>query len=177
MITGILISNGCAHSPEKWAYASASMLLDAIRVDPNSPRYIELELKKDAIRPQIAVALLAHHDKVQTGERKILAEGQHDRLAADLDASEHTDVDAAADEVYKLTAPLLETSLLFAGGDVTSDPEETHGHLKRCIRERVEQDLRTNMHIERSWHSDRHPDNPHSIAFRAKFHSGQGGAI
>jgi hypothetical protein len=146
------------------------MLLDAIRVDPNSPRYIDLEMKKDSIRPQIAAVLVQHHEDVQTKERGILADGQHERLADDLDASEHTDALSAADQIYALTAPLLETAILFQGGDVTNDPEVVHNHLKKIVLERVEQDLRTNQHIERSWHSDKHPDNPHSIAFRAKFH-------
>jgi hypothetical protein len=172
MITGILITNGGAHSPEQWAYASASMLLEAIKVNPDSPRYVQLELAKDSIRPQIAAVLLKPHQDTQHGERKALLDGDHARLGTALKADEHTDIDSIVEQIHSLVSPLLDKAALFAGGDVTKDPEAVNAHLALVIRERVETDVRTNQLIERSWHADRNPDNLHSRAFRAKFHSG-----
>jgi hypothetical protein len=177
MITGILITNGGPHSPEDWAYASASMLLEAIKVDPNSPRRVALDMAKDRLRPQVADILLKHHQVTQSTERERLQSGEHERLMAPLNAAEHTDVDQAVADIHSLVAPLLQTSLLFAGGDVTNNPEEVDKHLTRVIRERVETDLRTNMHIERSWHADRNSDNIHAVAFKAAFHGSSTGAL
>jgi hypothetical protein len=170
MLTGILVTDGGPHSPGDWAYASASMLLEALKVDPNSPRRIQLEMEKDRLRPQIAQILLGHHTGVQTKEREILQAGQHERLMDPLDPTEHVDVDQAVADIHALMAPLMQQSLLFAAGEVTADPAETDKHLTYLIRERVEMDLRTNMHIERSWHADRNPENLHAQVFKGVFH-------
>ncbi len=158
MLTGIMVTDNGPHSPAQWAYGSASMLLEGIKVDPHSPRRIDLEIAKDKIRPLLSEVFLVHHQKVQVLERQALSEGDHERLMAKLDASEHTDIDQA---------------LLYTMGDVSNDPVEIDKHVERMIRERIETDLKTSMHIERSWHADKHEDNIHAIAFKANYHGGR----
>jgi hypothetical protein len=167
MITGILVTDGGPHSAEDWAYASASMLLSAINISPNSPRRAAIEMEMDTLRPKIASILIDHHQKVQAIEREKLGiDGA--RLSAALDASEHTDVDHAVGEVYALMSPLLEKAAVIQGGEISYALDlAVRDHLNRLIRERIETDLRTNMHIERAWHADKNPADQHAISFKA----------
>lgn len=171
MQTGILVTNGGPHSPEDWAYASASMMLEAVKVDPNSPNRVALEMAKDAVRPKVAEVLSKHHDAVQSTERKKLAAGDHERLMAKLDAAEHTDVEKAIADCHALVAPILQKAMLFSGGDASNDATTINDHLERLIRQRIEIDLKTSMHIERSGHADRNPNTEHAVAFKAAFHT------
>lgn len=170
MITGILVTDNGPHPVEDWSYATAGMLLEVFKVDPHSPRRTKLEMMKDRIRPKLAEILIVHHDNVQKLEREMLAAGKHDRLLMDLDVAEHTDIDSAIDEIYVLVEPLMDKSQLFEAGDVSANPIDIGKYMRGVIRERVETDLRTSMHIERSWHADRNPNNEHAMAFRAVFH-------
>ena len=171
MITGLLATDGGAHSAEDWAYASAGMLLEAFKVDEKSPRRVQMEMAKDRARPKIADVLVKHHDAIQAAERKLLADGAHDRLAADLDPTEHSDIEAAIAETVAIVVPLAEQATLFstAGGEptVSTAKDAIEAHIALIVRQRVEADFRTVMHIERSWHADRNPDHPAAVAFRA----------
>lgn len=168
MQTGIFRTNGGPHSVDDEAYVSASMLLEAIKVDPQSPRRSQLEMAKDRARPLLADVFHGHHEKVKSGERSKLAAGDHSRLSQPFDISEHTDVDSAVNDAVAIVQPLLTNGQLFQGGDVTSDHQHLVDHVTLVTRQRIEMDLRTSMWNERSWHADRNPDNDHAKAFRAR---------
>lgn len=171
MLVGILKTDGGPHGAFDWAYASASMMLEAIKIDPNSPNRSALEVAKDGVRPKLTDILVKHHDAVQTIERQKLAAGDHSRLMATLDAAEHTDVDQAVSDCVALVMPLLQRAMLYSGGEVSNDPGVLTAHLTRLVRERIETDLRSSMHLERSWHADRNPGTIHAAAFKAAFHN------
>jgi len=170
MQAGLLITDNGPHPAETWAIASANALLDWFKVDPNSGRGAQLEIMKLRTIAAVADCLLVHHEVVQRIERQKLAAGEHSRLMADLDASEHTDIDKAIADVFQLVKPLLENAQLFVPGSVFGQQPDLHDYVKGVIRERIETDLRTNMHIERSWHADRNPGNEHAQIFRAFNH-------
>jgi hypothetical protein len=170
MKAGLLITDHGAHPPETWAVASAQALLEWFKVDPYSPRGATLEIQKMRITASVADVLMAHHAVVQRIERAKLANGEHARVVADLDAQEHTDIDKAVADVFQLVEPLLERSQLFAPGHVIDTKEKLYEGVKGVIRERIEVDIRTNMHIERSWHADRNQGNEFAQAFKTAFH-------
>jgi hypothetical protein len=159
MRTGIMITDGGPHGADKWAYTSASHILDMFDIDPKSPRMVELEMAKDALRAKICAVLIPHHTSAQDGERAKIAEVGHDRILADLTDihADHVDVDKAADEIIAAfkDSPLAE----FVGPDQIA-----------AIKERVAVDARTIVHIEHGWHAARNPDTAQAAEFRQRFH-------
>lgn len=153
MLTGILTTNGGAHSPKKWAYASASMLLDWFKIDPNSPRGIDLEMAKDGMRPAIAGILIKHHEAIQKLEQVACKKDDGRSLLPDhtLEVREHVDIDIAVDEIFKIVEPLLERAQLFVIG-ITNQPD-MKPYVKGVIYDRISTDLRTSMKIERGYHA------------------------
>ncbi len=160
MITGILITDGGAHSPEDWALATAAMLMQAFEVK-DGPRSAQLEIAKDRARARIAEIMIEHHASAQAAERKLLAEGVHDRCFCELDAAEHVEIERCIKDVRDALQPLL---------DIVQNKEVKKGvlgvnidglgfeeHLMRVVKERVEIDIRSVMDIERKWHLDRNP--------------------
>ena len=174
MFTGILATNGGAHSVEDWAAASAAAFVRAFEVKPESTQYGQIEQAKTRLQRAVERIMEKHHQEVQDGERSILAEaatsGDHSRLTEALDANEHTEIDEAVAEIREACTPLLsilksaEVISTLTGSNVEHLTFEEH--LMRVIRERVSMDLHTSMHIERSWHADNHPDTEHAEAFR-----------
>ena len=161
MFVGVIKTDGGAHPPEKWAYISAAHIVDIFRVDPSSPREIELEMAKDMLRAKITQLMIAHFKKAQDGERGLIKTVGHDRILVDINPAhaDHMDSDAVAQEIVAA----FDGSVLkeFLGADQVA-----------AIKERVETDCRTIMHIEHGWHADRHPMTDQAKAFRAKYHPG-----
>lgn len=175
MFTGILRTNDGPHSAKNWAYATASMLALAFEVKPDSPNYVEIEMAKDKFRAEVTEIMIEHHDAVQRKERELLTSGHHDRLEMALDATEHTEIERAVADIKEAAQSLM---ALVTNAEVVPINPGTFDHisfedqLDNVIRQRVSMDLTSSMQIERSWHADHHPDNPHSIAFRKATHPG-----
>lgn len=170
MFTGILTTDNGPHSFEKLAYATGSMLALAFEVKPDSPKFIDIEMAKDALRLAVTKIMLKHHKEAQEAERDILAKGENPgRVNELLDASEHTEVEEAVVEIRAACEDLLK---LVSNKEVVPVKEGTfdhltfEDHLMTIIRQRVEMDLHTAMNIERQWHADRNPDCPHCKAFK-----------
>ena len=166
MQTGILITNNGTHSAEDWGYSSASMLLIALEVDPNSASATKIEMAKDAIRGPLAKVFEKHHDAIISFEKQKLASGDHTRLTANLDATEATDIEQGVKDIMDVIRPLL--------AQFTKDPAASEAEVVNHIRSRLHMDLRTAQQVERSWHADKNPSLDESKKFRATFHPGAG---
>ena len=156
-----LVTDGGPHSADDWAYASACALLEGIPVDQKSSLRTKIDRAKDALRPKIADLFQAHHDSVQAKERALLAAGSHDRLTADLNAGEHTDIEAGIASVVDVMKPLFSEF-----GSKEIEYERIESAVVDIVRHRFASDLNTNQWIERSWHADRNPTLPQAVAFR-----------
>lgn len=160
MITGILITDGGAHSPEDWALATAAMLMQAFEVK-EGPRSAQLEIAKDRARARVAEIMIEHHKTAQDVERKLLADGAHDRCFCELNAAEHVEIDRCIKDIRDALQPLLDivqTKEVKKGVfGVNVDTMGFEDHLMKIVKERVEIDLCSVMDIERKWHLDRNP--------------------
>jgi len=165
MFVHVMTTDGGPHPPEKWALATAMHIVAVFNVDKNSPRAVELELAKDEAKGKIVRIMIAHHTAAQDGERGKIAEHGHDRLLHDCDPGHHCDVESVVAEVMQAVKPLL--AFIVMSPEVELPPHQT---MWAVVKERVENDVRTIMHIERSWHADRNPNTEQARDFRAQFH-------
>lgn len=145
---GILITDGGAHPPEKWAVATGEMICP---IDPK---------KDDAIvakRTQLAVidALLPHHTDTQNSERAALSAKGDDRLA------EAHDPVPAAEAALEAVIAVLKNSPYAAK---TEDPE-----WRKQVGQVLASHFATSANIERQYHCHRNPSEK-SKAFLAAIH-------
>ena len=152
---GVLATDGGPHPADKWAEATASHIVDIAS-------HVAGERRAAAVKLEAAIIdiLGGHHTTIQDGERAKIVEHGHDRLGHDLDPEHHLSVDDAVTEIVA-AAKGTPWEADFAKPEMAE-------HLKALLA----QHFRTSMHIERSWHSDRHPDTTHAKAFRAKHNLG-----
>jgi len=152
--TGVLITDGGAHPAEKWAKASALMLMDWFAVNPYSARRFALEAEKVRLLPLIAHALESHHAEVQAVERERVVRDETRIGLPDytLDAREHTEVEKCVEKIYRLVEPLLERAQLYVVG--LENQPDIEAHVRGVIYDRVQMDLRTSMKSERSSRAD-----------------------
>jgi hypothetical protein len=114
--------------------------------------------------------MMKHHEAAQSSERQLLLDGNHDRLDQSIDAAEHTEIEKAVADIHEAVKPLL---ALVTTAEVVPVNAGTIEHvsfadqLDLVIRQRVSMDITSTMQVERSWHADRNPENPYSIAFKA----------
>ena len=151
---GVLITNDGVHSPEKWAAATASHIVSIAHSVAGQERAAAVKLEASVID-----ILEKHHGIVQAGERSAIITDSS-RLAKELDANEHTEVEAVASEIISATNG---TAWQIECG--TEDFKAALVHL-------LKSHLHTNMHIERSHHADKNPDCPHGQAFKVKHNIG-----
>jgi hypothetical protein len=184
MIPGILITDGGPHSPEDYATMTASKLMEAFQVKPESPSATRIEIAKKRAEVAITDIMLKHHKIVQDLERQHMLDGHHDRLIDfTFDPEEHADIDQAVCDVRAAVQPVLDlcTNKALLPGETNMGQGIEHlsveQHLVTIIRQRIEADLRSVIHIERSWEVDRlienDPEHKHAIAFKA-FHTRSG---
>ena len=151
----LMITNGAPHPAEKWAEATARLIVD---VADN----IAGERRGAAIKLQGAVieALEKHHNLVQKGERGKISSDGHSRLGTQINAEDHLSVADAVAEIQECAK----------GTQWESDfaKPEAVAHIDKLLR----QHFHTSMAIERSWHADRNPTTPEAIAFRSSFNIG-----
>jgi hypothetical protein len=174
-MAGVLIHNGGPIPPEKWAEAQAKHI--AFIPSGTTGKKLDLSLKLQAA---IAAVLEKHHHTVQQGERIHIKTHGHDRLTHQLDADCHCSVDAVADEVIACAKGTpWEADFNYQGqpeiaGDAAAGIEPQHfiPSYKSLLVTMLARNFRTNMHIERSWHADRNPDEPQCKAFHAAHNCG-----
>lgn len=132
---GVLITNGGAHPPEKWAVATAQQIFP---IDQK----IDSDRMVMAKRAELAIveALLPHHAGIQTTERSGLA-ASVDHLDTPLDA------DAEADQAVAAVCAALKGT---PWENKTADPA-----WRAEVRSIIHQHFRTAKDIERQWHVKR----------------------
>ncbi len=169
----VLKTDGGAHPPEKWAFATATHL---VSVSPNADSLKQ----RDAflVQMDVAHALEPHHTTVQNTERGNLAAAGDAHLAIPLDPTPHVE-EALAAVLAVLHGSAWEKR--FEEQDRRADAEAgVPSGLPHYSRPNVLAEMRsvlanhfaTSMHIERSWHVDRNPSGPNAQAFRAAHHPG-----
>ncbi len=157
MTVKVLATDHGPHPADKWAEATASMLVEIAD-------HLSGERRAAAVKLQAAVIdiLEGHHRTAQDGERAKLAEHGLDRLAHPLDPEDHLSLDeVVADIVAAAKGSPWEADF--------SKPEAV-AHIRALVGEH----LARNAWIERSWHADRNAQTDEAKAFRAIHHPGAG---
>lgn len=154
---GVLITNGGPHPADKWAEATASHIVDIAD-------HVAGEKRGAAVKLQAAIIdiLEAAHGDVQTGEREAIKAHGHDRLQHPVNPGDHVDIDATVQQIIAAASGTPWQA------DFTAP--EMADHLKALLMSH----FATNLHIERAWDADRHPDTPQAQAFKAAHHPGEG---
>ncbi len=154
---GVLITNGGPHSADQWAEATASHIVSIAD-------HVAGETRTAAIKMQAAIIdiLAEAHNHCQCGERDMLARHGTERLHRDLNPNGHLrftgagDIDETIDKIVAVSVGTQwETDF--------ADPS-----MRNHLRMVLEQHLKSNMDIERSWHADRNIDDPHAREFLGK---------
>ena len=157
MKVGVMITNGGTHPPEKWAEQSADQIIDAIQLEPTYVAYEAALQGKNLLRDKVRDALVGLHGQVQSKERGYL-QASSGHLAEPLDPSDHIDEALAA-----VNAAIAGS--MFASHYAKPD---TQLYIKNVLASHFS----SSMHIERSWHADKNPDDANAKAFRAQHHPG-----
>lgn len=149
-----MISDGGPHSAEKWAHVGAQEIMKLVQIAPSAPKeafkaYRELE-------ERIYYTLLKAHGDMQDEERRY--------LSAD---SARLHEPAMAERAAQTWAPVVASQANEDGAGLFE------AHFKRLdVQEHIYrvlgQHFADSIHIERCWHADRNPDNPHAQAFNLK---------
>jgi hypothetical protein len=160
----LMATDGGSHPPETLAGMTAQRIIDDFAVHAPEAAYAEVM----AFRDTIDRIMTAHHRLVQEAERSALQTEGPARLIQQVDTHVHIpdaldDIMAAAKEKVdgKPKWPTLMT--YFAR-------PETQQYLEDVLH----MELHQNMHIERSWHADANPEDPHAVAFNAIRANGHG---
>jgi hypothetical protein len=151
----VLITNGGPHSPEKWAEATASNIVDIAQ-------HVAGEKRAAAVKLQAAIIdiLEGHHAAVQNGERAQIAAIGHDRLQAPNNPDDHLSLDDAVAQIIQ------------AAKGTPWEADFANPEMAPNIKALLSSHFATSIQIERSWHADRNPGVPQAVAFRNQFHSG-----
>lgn len=146
----IMVTDHGPHPADAWAQITAEHIAP-IGKDVTGHR----RLKALELQAKIALAIEPHHQKVQNDEGiKLGVDTAH--VMNPVDPSEHLD---AAVKAIQDAAVGTEWEGHF------KDPERV-----ALIRQEVASHVATIQHIEKSWHADKNPDHPASVAFRAQHH-------
>jgi hypothetical protein len=157
MEVGILKSDGGSHTPDMWAQITASQI---INIASSAPEILLSEAR--SFEQKLITLLTDYHDQVQKDEQAVLAKEGCEHLNEHIDTSKH--LHDCLDEVIKLAK-----GTSFANH---FDKPETKAYIERVIHEHFHH----SMHIERSWHADKHPDHEHSKIFKDNTTNGRVGA-
>jgi hypothetical protein len=148
-MTRILVTNGGAHPPEKWAMTTAEQIFD-IGTGVAGDRLIQAQ-KFQLI---IAEALMPHYEKAQTAERSKLAEDSNYIFAA-------PDGAAYADEAVK--------AIVAASQNTPWQAHFAKADVQEAARIVIADHFHTSQHSERLWFADRHPENEVAQSFKAAY--------
>jgi hypothetical protein len=161
-----LITNNGSHPPDKWAELTANNILNLVEISEDvtddpvllSARSAGRRAKANLL-PVLFNIFEEEFDRVQKAECKCLKDHGHEHLTSKCDPA----ADAAA--ILKRVQLALSSTPF---GEHFAKPEA-----EDVLRRMIAQYVGNVMHIERSYHADRHPDTDEAKAFRAKHHPGE----
>jgi hypothetical protein len=153
----LMMTDGGPHPPETLAWSTAQRVVDDFAEAASEAAYKEVV----AFREVVEKVLAAHHRMVQDAERSALRTEGSERLASPVDTDPWIDdmiddIMAAAKEKADGKAKWPTLTQYFA-----------RPQTRQYLEDILHMELHQTMHIERSWHADGHPDDPHSKAFHA----------
>lgn len=153
MTVGVMITNGGAHPPEKWAETTAGCIVQIAD-------HVAGERRGAAIKLQAAIydVLVLHHAIVQREEKDQLSAMGAAGLLAPLDHGR--DLDEVVGQIIN------------CGVDTPWEKDFRTPEFDAGLRELLDRHFRTQKHVERSWHADQHPDTTEARVFRANHHPG-----
>lgn len=145
----IMITNGGAHPPEKWAMVTAERIFD-IGGTVAGDRLIQAQ----KLQLAIAEVLMPHHEKVQSTERiKLDEDRQH--ILSPLNTEDYLD---------NIMNDIVKVSKGTPWQDHFTRPE-----VQVAARRVITNDIATVQHVERLWHADHHPDSAESKTYHEMF--------
>lgn len=136
MLVRVLATNGGPHPADKWAMVTAEHLLP---LDPDIVGDKLLPAQK--LQVAVAEALVAHHTKVQDGERVQLSSKGDARLAEPV---------GAADTVDQAYQDVVAAAKGTPWEDHVQKPE-----VAKIMKDILHSHFKTSQDIERSWYKDR----------------------
>ena len=148
-MTKILVTNGGAHPPEKWAMTTAESVFD-IGTGVAGDRLIQAQ----KFQLTIAEILMPHHEKVQATERSKLT-ADPNCLMAPPDGVDF------ADDVIK--------DIVTAAKNTPWQAHFANPAVQAAARDVIIDHFHTSQHAERLWFADRHPESEAAQAFKATF--------
>jgi hypothetical protein len=148
-MTRILVTNGGAHPPEKWAMTTAEQIFD-IGTGVAGDRLIQAQ----KFQLTIAEILMPHHEKVQSTERSKLSDDSNYILTA-------LTGEAYADDVIKDIATAAKNT---PWASHFASPE-----VQAAARDVIVEHFLTSQSAERQWFADRHPESEAVQTFKAAF--------
>ena len=152
----VMITNGGTHPPEKWAEQTAEQLVDVIQIEPTYPNYEVALQDKNVLKGKLMEAMVKHHGNVQDRERDQL-KASSERLTHDL-----------APHQSHLEETLADVNAVFQASQFSAHFAKPE--VQQFVRSTIASHFASAMHIERSHHADRNPDDQHAKAFRAQHH-------
>lgn len=155
-MVGFLITNGGPHPADRWADLTTSTILGLIQIadDADTPEAAAARQAKRELSPKLFKIFMEGCDCVQKEERAALGKEGCKRLVKGLAPHDHV-----AEVMEKFHDALEFTPF----GEHFKKPEA-----EAVIKQIIGQHFANAMHIERSWHADKNPDNPDARAFRAR---------
>ena len=148
----ILTTDGGPHPADKWATATAEMLVPLDKLTDGHRRNAAKRLQAD-----IADALEPHHQGVHDAERAGIAAAGFDHFGTDFDHTAHTPPAVAA---------VIAASVGTPWEGHFADPT-----VQAIVAQVISTHFNTSADIERQWHADRNPDHEVAIAYKAARHS------
>lgn len=145
----IMVSDNGPHSPEKWAIATAEIIVD---IDSGIAGNRLIQAQK--LQTAIAEALVPHHTTVQVDERSKLA----------TDVSHIHTPHSAKEYIDQVMKDIV--------GAAKGTPWENHfvnPQVQETIAEIAANHFMTAQHIERLWHADRNPSCADSQQYKTRF--------
>lgn len=149
-VNRILITNGGAHEPSKWAEVTASSIIDLIEIDPSADRKYSTAKRKCEIA--LLDVLEEHHGRVQASEKTKL-QASAARFAEAIDPSEHLE------EATKAAVAV------FAGTEFQDHFDK--GEVQEVVASIIAGHMASIQDIERQWHADRNPSIAAGQAYKA----------
>ena len=150
-MTMVLATDGGPHPADKWASATAEMLVPLDAITDGHRRNAAKRLQAD-----IADALEPHHKGVHDAEKAGIKANGFDHFDTDFDHTNHTP-DALATVIACAKGTLWE--------DHFAKPE-----VQAVAAEVIASHFNSGADIERQWHADRSPEHPVAIAYKTARH-------
>jgi hypothetical protein len=153
----LMMTDGGPHPPETLAWSTAQRVVDDFAEAAPEAAYKEVV----AFREVVEKVLTAHHRMVQDAERSALRTEGSERLASPVDTDQW--IDDALDDIVAAAREKVDGKPRW--------PTLVGYFARPLARQYLEDVLHLELHqtmfIERGWHADNHPHDPHAVAFNA----------